>query len=35
VKGQTSGFLEKSRELLDEAEAIMSIDRHEPCAPPI
>jgi hypothetical protein len=29
VKGQTSAFLEKSRESLDEAKAIMSIDRHE------
>jgi uncharacterized protein (UPF0332 family) len=32
VKGQTAAFLEKSWELLDEAEAIMSIDRHEAAA---
>jgi uncharacterized protein (UPF0332 family) len=32
VKGQTAAFLEKSRELLDEAEAIMSVHRHEAAA---
>jgi uncharacterized protein (UPF0332 family) len=32
VKGQTIAFLEKSRELLDEAEAVMSIHRHEAAA---
>ena len=29
MRGQTAAFLEKSRELLDEAEAIISIHRHE------
>jgi uncharacterized protein (UPF0332 family) len=32
VKAQTAAFLEKSQELLDEAEAIMGIDRHEAAA---
>jgi uncharacterized protein (UPF0332 family) len=32
VKGQSSAFLEKSRELLDEADAIFGINRHEAAA---
>lgn len=32
MKGQTVAFLKKSRELLDEAEAIISIGRHEAAA---
>jgi uncharacterized protein (UPF0332 family) len=32
VKEQTSAFLEKSRELLDQADAILSINLHEPAA---
>jgi uncharacterized protein (UPF0332 family) len=32
VKGQSAAFLEKSRELLDEADAILSINRHEAAA---
>jgi uncharacterized protein (UPF0332 family) len=32
VKGQSAAFLEKSRELLDEAGAILSINRHEAAA---
>jgi hypothetical protein len=32
VKGQSSAFLEKSRELLTDAEAIYSINRHEAAA---
>ena len=32
MKRQTAAFLEKSRELLDEAEAIMSIDFDEAAA---
>jgi uncharacterized protein (UPF0332 family) len=32
VKGQSSAFLEKSRELLDEASDIFGINRHEAAA---
>jgi uncharacterized protein (UPF0332 family) len=32
VKDQSAAFLEKSRELLDEADAILSINRHEAAA---
>jgi hypothetical protein len=32
VKPQTSAFLEKSRELLGDAEAILSVNRHEVAA---
>jgi len=32
VKGQTSAFLEKSQELLGDAEAILSVNRHEAAA---
>jgi uncharacterized protein (UPF0332 family) len=32
VKGQSAAFLEKSRELLDDADAILSVNRHEAAA---
>jgi hypothetical protein len=32
LKGQSAAFLEKSRELLDEADAILSINRHDAAA---
>ncbi len=32
MKGQSAAFLEKSRELLDDAGAILSVDRHEAAA---
>jgi uncharacterized protein (UPF0332 family) len=32
VKPQTTAFLEKSRELLDDADAILSVNRHEVAA---
>jgi uncharacterized protein (UPF0332 family) len=32
VRSQSSAFLEKSRELLDEADAIFDINRHEAAA---
>jgi uncharacterized protein (UPF0332 family) len=32
VKGQSAAFLEKSRELLDDADAILTVDRHEAAA---